>query len=545
MKGTNRNYRADVIIIGGGLAGIVTAAELLNLGKQVLILERDTEDKFGGLCKEAFGGMCIVDTPVQRRLGIKDNPELALSDWLRVAQFDSEDVWPRRWAEIYVNRTRDLVYDWMVKRKIKFLPLPAWTERGVFKTHNSVPRWHVIWGTGSGVIEAILKHIDAHPNRKNLTVQFGHQVNRLEYSNGAVVGCHGVLEGSDEEFSAMGSAVVAAAGGVGGGDMSFIRKHWYKPWGSAPENLLNGSHRFGDGKIHECVAEIGGNVTHLDKNWLYAHAIHYPATDTKVINKGLSLAPPRSALWMNAKGRRIMAPVPLSSYTDGRYLVESILKEPGQYSWMIMNWKIAKKEMAASASKDMKAFRQQDFVKLFKDMLFGNTELVERLIRTSKDIVTADSMDELVEKMNSTDSEYKVDGEVLKADIKAYDDQIDRGKRYYNDDQLRRIANFRTYKADRMRVCNFQKIDDPKARPLIAARLFLMTRKSLGGVQTDDACRVLSKNGEVLPGLYSVGENAGFGGGGIHGKGSLEGTFLGACVLTGRIAAHAICNRKL
>ncbi|MCP4106001.1 MAG: FAD-binding protein [Desulfobacteraceae bacterium] len=234
---------------------------------------------------------------------------------------------------------------------------------------------------------------------------------------------------------------------------------------------------------------------------------------------------------------------PLIGYTDTRYIVEQICRQPGKYSWQVLNWKIALKELAVSGSDYMTAFRYKKKLRIVMDTLFGNKELVQRLTSESKDFVTAGSVPELVRKMNETDNEYKVDPNLLESEIKAYDDRIDRGPRYFNDDQLRRIADFRTYRGDRIRTCKFQKINDPKAMPLIAIREFILSRKSLGGVQTDLESRVLNKQGEPIPGLYAVGETAGFGGGGIHGLGSLEGTFLGSCVLTGRIAAKSIAGK--
>jgi predicted oxidoreductase len=419
MSSQNNTYTADVVIIGGGLAGMVTAYELLDLNMKVLILDRDKPEKFGGLAKDSFGGIMMVDTPLQRRNGIKDTPELALADWHSYAQFDQDAYWPKQWAELYVNRSRDIIHDWIVKRDVSFLPVVNWPERGLYKPGNSVPRWHIAWGTGYGIIEGISKHLDTHPKRKNLTIKFNHQVNRLEYTDGAVTGCHGVLEGSSEEFSARGKAVVAAAGGMCGGDLSKVRKHWYKHWGTPPAILLNGSHPFADGKILDCIEDIGGNITHLDKQWHYAAGIRYPKADMP--NKGLSLVPPRSAIWVNSLGERIMGPLPLVSYTDTRYLVEQILKQPGQYSWHIMNWKIAIKELAVSGSEHMKAFRYKNKFKLVKDVLFGNTELVNRLIGESQDFVVAQSMDELIRKMNSMDNEYLVNGDSLKSAIRDYD----------------------------------------------------------------------------------------------------------------------------
>ncbi len=535
---SEKSYQSDVIIIGGGLAGIVTAFDLLDHNRKVIILERDEEKKFGGLAKESFGGVMMVDTPMQRRLGIKDNPDLALSDWLSFAHFKEDDILPRKWAETYVNTSIEMIYNWLVKRSVSFLPLVNWPERGMFAPGNSIPRWHIAWGTGYGIIQSVLRHLENHPKRNNLQIFFGHQANRLIRTNGAVTGCAGILEQTGEEFSAKADIVVAASGGMCG-DLGKVRKHWSQDWGQPPEVLLNGSHKFADGMIHDLIDKMGGNLTHLDKHWHYAAGVFHPNPDKEM--HGLSLVPPRSALWINALGERI-GPIPLVGYTDTRYLVEQICRQPGKYSWQVLNWKIALKELAVSGSDYMTAFRHKKKLRIILDTLFGNKELVQRLTSESKDFVTANSIPELVRKMNELDNEYKVDLSLLESEIKAYDDQIDRGPRYFNDDQLRRIANFRTYRGDRIRTCRFQKINDPKAMPLIAIREFILSRKSLGGVQTDLESRVLNKQGEPIPGLYAVGETAGFGGGGIHGLGSLEGTFLGSCVLTGRIAAKSIAG---
>lgn len=535
--------QSDVVIVGGGLAGMTAACELLDLGQRVLILDRDVPERFGGLAKESFGGVMMVDTPLQRKNGIKDTPELALSDWLSCADFGKGDHWPRKWAELYVHRSGELIHDFLTDRKVRFLPVVNWPERGLFKPGNSVPRWHIAWGTGFGIVEGIEQYLNAHPNRGNLEVCFGCKVERLDHSAGRVIGVSGTFQGSGEPFFATGEAVVLAAGGMCGGDLTKVRENWYKPWGPPPEKILNGSHRYADGLVHDAAAAMGAHITHLDKQWHYAAGVDYPKADMP--NKGLSLVPPRSALWFNALGERIMDPVPLMGYTDTRYLVKKICQQPGQYSFQLMNWKIAIKELAISGSEHMKAFRHKSKARLIKEVLFGNTELVSRLIGESGDFLTADSLEEMVAKMNDMGNPYTVDkGRFVEA-VRAYDDQIDRGPAFFNDDQLRRIANFRTYRGDRIRTCKFQKIDDPKARPLIAVREFILSRKSLGGIQTDLSCRVLNRDGEPIGGLYAAGEVAGFGGGGIHGKGSLEGTFLGSCVLMGRIAAHHICGKGL
>jgi predicted oxidoreductase len=326
-----------------------------------------------------------------------------------------------------------------------------------------------------------------------------------------------------------------------GGDLSKVRAHWYRPWGEPPKVILNGAHRYGDGLLQDRAAALGARVTHLDRQWHYAAGVHHPAQRRP--HDGLSLVPPRSALWLNARGERI-GPVPLVPYADTRWLVERICQEPGQYSWQVLNWKIAVKELAVSGSDYMTAFRHKKRALLLRHLVFGNHELVRRLVaECAEDFVTADSLGVLVERMNAKSLfGLGVDHHAVETAVREYDAQIDRGPAYFTDDQLRRIMAFRTYRGDRMRTCKYQKIDDPGARPLIAIREFILARKSLGGIQTDLQCRVLGEAGEPLPGLYAVGEAAGFGGGGIHGAGSLEGTFLGSCVLTGRVAGRSIAG---
>jgi len=533
-------YNADVVIAGGGLAGLATAHELLDLGLRVLVLDRDSEDRLGGLAKRSFGGVMFVDTPQQRKLGINDSPELAWSDWQSFAEFGEDDEWPRRWAKTYVERSTELIFDWLTGHRIKFLPVVNWAERGLFRPGNSVPRWHIAWGTGFAIIESIVAALENHPQRDKLEIVFGHRVERLLIEAGRVAGCAGCLEDDGGDFEARADHVVLASGGICGGDLSKVKANWYEPWGKPPSTLLNGSHRFADGLLHDEAAKHGAALTHLDKQWHYAAGVHSRESDSP--NDGISLVPPRSALWLDARGRRF-GPVPLMGYTDTRWLVEQICGTPEQYSWQVLNWKIAIKELAVSGCDYMTAFRHKRKLELVKQVVFGNKELAGRLIDESEDFVVADSIRELMDKMDALSLEgAAIDREGMVADVQTYDEQIARGQRYFNDDQLRRIANFRQYKGDRLRTCAFQAIDDPKARPLIAIREFILSRKSLGGLQTDLQSRVLDTSGEPIPGLYAVGETAGFGGGGIHGKGSLEGTFLGSCVLTGRLAGRAIAG---
>lgn len=533
--------QAETVIVGAGLAGLVAAYELLEKGRKVLVLDKDVPGKLGGLAKESFGGVHMIDTPHQRRMRIKDSAELAWEDWQSVAQFGEGDRWPREWAKLYCEHSRELIFDFLDHKQISFLPIVNWPERGVYSPGNTIPRWHITWGTGWEIIDKLTKALDAHPNRANLEIIFGVEVNGLETAGGKVVGVRGRRMEDGAEVHVSAERTLIATGGICGGDLSKVRANWHAPWGEPPAKLLNGAHDYGDGLMHDKVAEAGGAVTHLDKQWHYAAGVHHPRKQRP--NDGLSLVPPRSALWLNARGERIMNPGPMPAYGDTRHLVESVLKQPGQYSWQVMNHKIAIHELAVSGCDYMSAFRFKKKLGLLMKVLFGDKELVGRLIKDCpEDIVVADSLDALMDKMDER-SLYglSVDRAAMRGVVKGYDDQIARGPAYFNDDQLRRISNFRAYKGDRFRVCKFQKIDDPGARPLIAIREFILARKSLGGIQTDLQCRVLrSDDGAPIEGLYAAGEAAGFGGGGIHGKGSLEGTFLGGCVLSGRLAGRAL-----
>ncbi len=536
-------YEADVVIAGGGLAGMVTAYELLDQGQRVLILEKDVAEKFGGLAKESFGGIMMVDTPHQRRLGIKDTPDLAYADWERCAQFRDEATLPRQWAKLYCDASLEYIYHFLDEKKIGFLPVVNWPERGHTETFNTVPRWHITWGTGYEIAVKMQAALEAHPHRDKLQVLFEHEVNGFERSNGRVDAVLGKKMQDGSPFRAQGGAIVIASGGICGGDLSKLRANWFKGWGDAPDCILNGAHQYGNGLLHDRAHEqLHANLTNLDLQWNYAAGVHHPAQ--RKPNDGLSLVPPRSALWVNALGERIRNPQPIVPYTDTRHLVASIVQQPGQYSWQVMNWKIAAKELAVSGSDYMTAFREKSKLKLVKGVLFGNHELIRRLCdECPEDFVTADNLPDLVAKMNERNLYgLQTDLKTLEAEVDYYDGQIDQGQSYFNDEQLRWLLNFRTYRGDRIRLCKFQKIRDPKAMPLVAIREFILSRKSLGGLQTDLDSRVLDTNGQPIPGIYAVGEAAGFGGGGIHGVGSLEGTFLGGCVLTGRRAGQAIAR---
>ncbi|HEY7544557.1 MAG TPA: FAD-dependent oxidoreductase, partial [Blastocatellia bacterium] len=488
------NYKADVIIIGGGLAGLVAAIELLDCGKSVALIERADEDRFGGLARVSFGGIFITGSPEQKRAGINDSPDLALRDWIRYGELSEEEIWPRLWAEAYVNCCKDDVSRWLRDRGVSFFPVVNWAERGLNEPGNSVPRFHIVWGTGQGLVLALLKHLHNHPHREKLRLCFNHRVTMLTESAGCFNGCMGSDELTGEVFSAEAESIIIAAGGIAG-NLDMVRRHWYKDWGKPPELLLNGSHPEADGYLHEVVRSFGGNITHLDWMWNYAAGVHHWNPRHKL--HGLSLVPPKSALWVNYEGRRLGPPAMVTAF-DTRYLVETICREKKKYSWQILNWKIAKKEFAVSGSDFNHAIREKKFLKFLLSTIFGNPALVREFIAHCEDFVTADSVPELVERMNTLTGTRDVDVKILEEEIRLYDAQIERGPAFHNDDQLRRIAHARQYRGDRVRTCRFAKIDDPRARPLIAIREFILTRKSLGGIETDLDCRVLNKDGDPM-----------------------------------------------
>jgi predicted oxidoreductase len=528
-------YEAEVVVIGGGLAGMVTALELLDAGKRVVMFDASTRDRFGGLALWSFGGMFFVDSPEQRKNGIKDSVDLAMSDWVRYGELDPADVWPYRWAEAYVNRCTEEVRDWLSARDVSFFRAVNWTERGYYVPGNSVPRFHIVWGTGEGIILALIPRLEAHQKAGRLQIHFNHRVDGLTQEAGRVVGCHGTNGG--KTFEARGDAVVIAAGGIAG-NHDKVREIWPRDqWGDPPEPMLNGSIPEADGRLLDRAEELGAKITHLEKMWNYAAGVRHWAPEFP--NYGLSLVPGKSALWMNYQGRRFVDPPLVGSY-DTLLLVDQICREKKKYSWLVMNRKIADKEFAVSGAEFNAAVREKKLLTFVLRLIKGNGEQVQEFIDHCPDFVTANSVAELAGKMNGLTGTNDVDAAILERDIAAYDANIARGSKFQNDDQLRRIAHVRQYLGDRLRTCNMQPIVDPNAMPLVAIRTQILTRKSLGGIQVDLDAKVLDKKGNPISNLFAVGEACGFGGGGMHGKRALEGTFLGGCVYSGRVAARAI-----
>jgi predicted oxidoreductase len=543
----HEKLRFDVAIIGGGLAGISAAIELLDQNLKIAIIDRDSEQNFGGLAMQSLGGMTLVNTPIQRLNGIHDSPETALRDWHACARFSEHDHWPRQWAELYVNRSVDDIYNWLKPRGIRFFPVPHWVERGEFGDGNSLPRYHIVWGTGQHLMRTLINELKSHPNSSNITYLFDHKAELLLKIKQAIGGLRGVHEKTGEPFEVEAAIVLVASGGING-DIERVRQEWDQTWGQPPEHLLNGAHRYADGTLHDAVTKIDGRVTHLDQMWNYAAGIHHP--QPRVPKEGLSLIPPKSALWLDATGKRF-GPLPLVTGFDTHNICKRIALDPYGYSWQVMNWKIALKEIAVSGAESNTAFRDRRILQLARDIFLGNHQLLEYLVAECEDVVTANSLEELVEKMNQLNTASQTVGkgtvvlENIQQAIHRYDAQIDLGEGFHNDDQLRRIAQVRHWRGDRSRTCKFEKIMEKKSMPLVAIREFIVSRKSMGGIQTDLESRVLSSGGQPIAGLYAAGEAAGFGGGGINGLKSLEGTFISNCILNARMAARSISGQPL
>ena len=543
----SRNSPYDVAIVGGGLAGISAALELLDHGLKVAIIDRDSEQNFGGLAVESLGGMTLINTPVQRLNRIQDSPGRALRDWHSFAQFSEHDEWPKKWAELYVNRSVDDIYNWLKPKGINFFPIPHWVERGEFGEGNSIPRYHIIWGTGLHLMRTLIDELKNHPKAINLTCLFDHRVESLILQNRAIAGVQGSHEKTGQAFEIEAPIVLVASGGING-DINRVKQEWDKSWGEAPQHILNGAHRYADGTVHDAVEKIEGKVTNLHQMWNYAAGIHHP--EPRIPKEGLSLIPPKSALWLDATGKRF-GPLPLVTGFDTHRICKRIAQDPYGYSWQVMNWKIALKEIAVSGAESNPAFRDRKVIQLARDIFLGNHKLLEYLVNECEDVVIADSLEELVDKMNHLNASSQtvgtgtVDLDIIRKSIERYDEQIDLGEGLHNDDQLRRIAQVRHWRGDRSRTCKFAKILEKKSMPLVAFREFIVSRKSMGGIQTDLESRVLSSSGKPIPGLYAAGEAAGFGGGGISGLKSLEGTFISNCILNARMATRSITGRPL
>jgi uncharacterized protein len=545
------SYDADVIIVGSGLAGLVAATELADAGKRVIVVDQEPEQSLGGQAFWSLGGLFLVDTPEQRRLGVKDSYELALTDWMGTAGFDrEEDYWPRQWAEAYVAFAAGEARAWLYAQGMRWFPIVGWAERGGYGAYghgNSVPRFHITWGSGPGVLEPFVLRAGEAEKKGLIAFKFRHRVDELLLTNGAVDGVRGaVLEPSDVsrgvkssravagEFSLRAGAVIVASGGIGG-NHELVRQNWPKRLGEAPRFMVQGVPDHVDGRMLAITEAAGGRLINRDRMWHYTEGIRnwnpvWP-------NHGIRILPGPSSLWLDATGKRL--PPPLYPGFDNLGTLEFIAKSGHEHSWFVLNQAIIKREFALSGSEQNPDLTGKDWRQTL-GRAFSKTATgpVEAFKKHGADFVIKDNLVDLVAGMNAITAVPLLDFATVEREVTSRDRQL--ANRFGKDSQLAMIRQARGYIGDKLiRVAEPHALLDPKHGPLIAVKLNILTRKTLGGFETDLSSRVFGTTGAILPGLYAVGEAAGFGGGGVHGYRALEGTFLGGCIFSGRSAGRA------
>jgi predicted oxidoreductase len=548
---------ADVIVVGAGLAGLVATAELCDAGRRVIVVDQEPRASLGGQAYWSFGGLFLVGSPEQRRMRIRDSADLAWQDWLGSAGFDrdagdpaGEDHWARRWAQAYVEFAAGEKRAWLHGLGVRFFPVVGWAERGghLADGHgNSVPRFHITWGTGPGVLEPFVRRVRAAEKAGHVELRFRHRVDELVVTAGAVTGVRGtVLEASDAargtassrtpagDFELSAPAVVVASGGIGA-DHELIRAAWPERLGRAPRRMITGVPAHVDGRMLAISETAGARLTNRDRMWHYTEGI--ANWDPIWPGHGIRILPGPSSLWLDARGRRFGAPN--FPGFDTLATLKAILDTGYDYSWFVTTHKIVEKEFALSGSEQNPDLTGRNIRQVLGRAAPGPTGPVRAFLDRGPDFVVAGTLPELVEGMNALTDEPLIDRADLERQIVARDREVDNP--FTKDLQIMAIHNARRTLGERLiRTAAPHRILDPKAGPLVAVRLNILTRKTLGGLQTDLTGRVLRPDGTPLPGLYAAGEAAGFGGGGVHGYRSLEGTFLGGCLFSGRAVGRAL-----
>ncbi|MBO0864481.1 MAG: FAD-binding dehydrogenase [Mycobacterium sp.] len=542
---------ADAIVVGAGLAGLVAACEVVDRGMRVLIIDQENSANLGGQAFWSFGGLFFVDSPEQRRLGVHDSHELALQDWLGTAAFDRpEDYWPKQWAHAYVDFAAGEKRSWLRARGLQIFPLVGWAERGGYDARghgNSVPRFHITWGTGPALVEIFARRL-----RDRSTVRFAHRhrVDELIVENDAVTGVRGsILEPSDEprgvpssrkvlsQFEFRAPAVIVTSGGIGG-NHDMVRANWPKRMGRVPEQLLSGVPAHVDGRMIGIAEKAGARVINRDRMWHYTEGItNY---DPIWPRHGIRIIPGPSSLWLDAKGKRL--PAPLYPGFDTLGTLEYIAQSGYDYTWFVLNAKVIEKEFALSGQEQNPDLTGRSLRQLLGSRArSGPPGPVQAFVDRGVDFVNANSLRDLVSAMNKLPDVLPLDYATVAEEVTARDREV--ANRFSKDSQITAIRSARTYLGDRLgRVVAPHRLADPKAGPMIAVKLHILTRKTLGGLETDLESRVLKSDGTPFDGLYAAGEVAGFGGGGVHGYRSLEGTFLGGCIFSGRAAGRGAAS---
>jgi predicted oxidoreductase len=542
---------ADVIVVGAGLAGLVATAELADAGKKVLLLDQEPAQSLGGQAFWSLGGLFLVDTPEQRRMGVKDSYDLALQDWMGSAQFDREsDYWPRKWAEAYVGFAAGEKRQWLYDQGLRVFPVVGWAERGggLAGGHgNSVPRFHLTWGTGPGVVAPFERRVREAVAKGLVELCHRHRVDDLVMTDGVCTGVTGALLAGDDmergrasnrdvigDFTYNAQAVIVTSGGIGG-NHDQVRKQWpVERLGQPPKFMVAGVPAHVDGRMQFITEAAGGEIINPDRMWHYTEGLRNwnPIWE----NHGIRVLPGPSSLWLSATGERFPAPYLPGFDTLGT--LGAIMRTGYEYSWFVLTQKVIEKEFALSGSEQNPDLTGKDIKLLLSRVKAGAPGPVEAFKEHGEDFVVADTVSELVAGMNRVAGSDLITVDGLTKTITERDRELDNS--FSKDVQITYMRQHRSYRGDKLiRVASPHKFNDPKNGPLIAVRLNILTRKTLGGLHTDLDARVLRPDGEPLPGVYAAGEVAGFGGGGVHGYNALEGTFLGGCIFSGRTAGRA------
>jgi predicted oxidoreductase len=541
--------KTDAVVVGGGLAGLVAASELAAAGRRVVILEQEPEASLGGQAFWSLGGLFLVNSPEQRRLGVRDSFDLAMRDWIGTAGFDrTEDHWPRRWAEAYVAWAAGEKRAWLRSLGIGFFPIVGWAERRAASVEhgNSVPRFHIVWGTGPGVLEPFVERARDAQRRGLITLRFRHRVTEIVMSGGTATGVRGtVLEPSSVprglsslrravgEFAIDAQAVIVTAGGIGG-NHDLVRRSWPSRLGAPPARMLSGVPDYVDGQMLGACEAAGAAVINRDRMWHYVEGLRnwnpiWP-------NHGIRILPGPSSLWLDATGNRL--PAPLFPGFDTLGTLAHIGASGFDYSWFVLTRKIIEKEFALSGSEQNPDLTNRSWRQVMGRVRGGAPGPVRAFMERGADFIVERKLDDLVRRMNKLAGEERLDASSIERMVASRDRELD--NEFTTDAQLLAIADARRFIGDRLiRTAKPHRILDSDAGPLIAVRLSILTRKTLGGLATDLGARVLRADGSTIPGLYAAGEIAGFGGGGMHGYRALEGTFLGGCLFSGRTAGRA------
>ena len=541
---------ADAIVVGAGLAGLVAATELTAAGKRVLVVEQESRANLGGQAFWSLGGLFLVDSPEQRRMGITDSVELAWQDWLGTAGFDRpEDHWPGMWARAYVDFAAGEKRSWLHEQGMRWFPVVGWAERGAGDAAgpgNSVPRFHITWGTGPGVLEPFVRKAIEAERAGLLTFAFRHRVDELVVADGAVTGVRGTVlapaseprgvptnrDGvGDVDLSAQ--VVVLTTGGIGA-DHDLVRTHWPARLGLPPASMGTGVPAHVDGRMLAIAEGAGASVINRDRMWHYVEGIRN--WDPIWPGHAIRILPGPSSMWFDGAGRRL--PAPLFPGFDTLGTLAHLRRSGHDHSWFVLTRKIIEKEFALSGSEQNPDLTGKSIPQVLGRARSGLSAPLQAFLDHGEDFVTATTIGELVAKMNALTPQAPLDPAEIERQVVERDRQMDND--FSKDAQVTAIHGARKYRGDRLiRTAAPHKLLDPARGPLIAVRLSIVTRKTLGGLETDLAARVLGGGGEPIPGLYAAGEVAGFGGGGVHGYRSLEGTFLGGCLFSGRTAGRA------